>query len=322
MKLSASGSETVTLTGQSIDKLIRAGDGDAALLYLYILKTKGESTDAEASKALNKSKGWIASATAMLSRIGLVEVEKDSAPAGNFETTVNRSLQEPHEYTEDEVKAEIAAGSDFTIVIEETQRRLGKILSPDDLLRLYGIYDNLGLPPEVILQLITHCINECHTRGDGRTPSVKYIEQAAYTWEREGVFSIEKAEEYLKTLEARKSNRGMIRRSLNITDREFSETEKRYVDSWIDMGFEYEAIAIAYDKTVINTGGLKWPYIDKILKNWHAKDIHTSEQIQENDNRAGTAATTASSATAAKHGNPNSEEMERMTKILNKIKEE
>jgi len=329
MKLSASGSETVTLTGQTIDKLIRAGDGDAALLYLYILKTKGESTDSEASKALNKSKGWIASATAMLSRIGLVEVEKDSAPAGNagsVGSAENRPLQEQHEYTEDEVKAEIAAGSDFTIVIEETQRRLGKILSPDDLLRLYGIYDNLGLPPEVILQLITHCINECHTRGDGRTPSVKYIEQAAYTWEREGVFSIEKAEEYLKALEARKSSRGMIRRSLNITDREFSETEKRYVDSWIDMGFEYDTIAIAYDKTVINTGGLKWPYLDKILKNWHAKDIHTVEQIQENDGRTGT--TTAASSTSIanntgqKHGNPNSEEMERMTKILNKIKEE
>ena len=313
MKLSVSGSETVTLTGQSIDKLIRAGDGDAALLYLYILKTKGESTDAEAAKALGKNKGWIASATAMLSRIGLIEVETEGSGS-------NKPQSELHDYTEDEVKDAIASGSDFTIVIEETQRRLGKILSPDDLLRLFGIYDNLKLPPEVILQLITHCINECHTRGDARTPSIRYIEQAAYTWEREGVFTIEKAEEYLKSLEQRKSNRGIIRRALQISDREFSETEKRYVDNWIDLGFEPDAIAVAYDKTVINTGGLKWPYMDAIIKKWHAKDIHTAQQIQEKEGKGSPSG--AAQNSGQKHGNPNSEEMERMTRILNKIKEE
>jgi len=316
MKLSLSGSETITLTGQTIEKLIRAGDGDAALLYLYILKTKGESTEAEAAKALNKSKGWIASATAMLSRIGLVEIEK--------ETAAESTPIETQEYTQDEVKEAIASGSDFTIVIEETQRRLGKILSPDDLLRLFGIYDNLKLPPEVILQLITHCINECHTRGDGRVPSIRYIEQAAYTWEREGVFTIEKAEEYLKALEQRKSNRGMIKRVLQIKDRELSETEKRYVDSWIDMGFEFDAIAIAYDKTVVNTGGLKWPYLDAILKKWNTKGIHSVQQIQENEGRpAGQGGQTGQAGQVGqKHGSPNNEEIERMTRILNKIKEE
>jgi len=313
MKLSLSGSETITLTGQTIDKLIRAGDGDAALLYLYILKTKGESTDAEAAKALNKSKGWIASATAMLSRIGLVEIETEAEK--------EKIQNDTHEYTQDEVKEAIALGSDFTVVIEETQRRLGKILSPDDLLRLFGIYDNLKLPPEVILQLITHCINECHTRGDGRVPSIRYIEQAAYTWEREGVFTIEKAEEYLKALEQRKSNRGMIRRVLQIKDREFSETEKRYVDSWIDMGFEFDAIAVAYDKTVINTGGLKWPYLDAILKKWHSKGIHTVQEVQENEGRPGGPGGQGGQA-GQKHGNPNNEDVERTTRLLKKIKDE
>jgi len=321
MKLSLSGSETITLTGQTIDKLIRAGDGDAALLYLYILRTNGESTDAEASKALNKTKGWIASATAVLSRIGLLEIEKDTAPDSSAGTTDNILQNGSLDYTEDEIKEAIAKGSDFTIVIEETQRRLGKILSPDDLLRLYGIYDNLKLPPEVILQLITHCINECHTRGDGRTPSVRYIEQAAYTWEREGVFTIERAEEYLKSLEERKSDRGMIRRVLQITDREFSETEKRYVDGWIDMGFGSEAIAVAYDKTVINTGGLRWPYIDKILKNWHAKGLHTAQELQGEEGK-GNSAGQSGLYGGQKHGNPNNEEMERATRLLNKIKEE
>jgi len=323
MKLSLSGSEAVTLTGQTIDKLIRSGDGDAALLYLYILRTNGQSTDEQAAKALDKSKGWIASATAMLSRIGLVQVETDAVSGKNTQVTGERLLPEQRDYTEDDVRAEIASGSDFSIVIDETQRRLGKILSPDDLLRLFGIYDNLRLPPEVILQLITHCINECHTRGDGRTPSIRYIEKAAYTWEREGVLTIERAEEYLKSLEIRKSNRGKIKRVLQIKDREFSETEKRYIDSWIDMGIEPDAIAIAYDKTIIKTGTLTWPYIDTIIKSWSSKGITTAQQVHEKDgNQAKSKTGAAGYNQMQKHGNPNSEEMERMTRILNKIKEE
>jgi len=320
MKVSLPGSETVTLTGQAIDKLIRTGDGDAALLYLYILKTHGDSTATQAAKALDKSKGWVASALAVLSRIGLVEVEQETE-TGSKASDRDTSVYEPHAYTEDEVKEALTSGSDFTIVVEETQRRLGKILSPDDLLRLFGIYDNLRLPPEVILQLITHCINECHISGDGRTPSIRYIEKAAYTWEREGVLTMERAEEYLKALEQRKSHRGKVKNALQIRNRELSETEKRYVDSWIEMNFEPEAIALAYDKTIVKTGMLTWPYMDTILKNWNTKGLHTAEQVLDKDggkNKAGA----PDRHSGHKHGNPNSKEMERMTRILNKIKEE
>jgi DnaD/phage-associated family protein len=316
MKITLPGSETVTLTGQTIDKLIRAGDGDAALLYLYILKTHGRSTSSQAAVALDKGKGWIASAMAMLSRLGLVELD-------DSEEVSEKNINEPRKYTEDEVKNEIIKGSNFAVVVDETQRRLGKILSPDELLRLFGIYDNLRLPPEVILQLITHCINESQITGDGRAPSVRYIEKAAYTWEREGVFTLERAEEYLKALESKKSIRGKIRTALQIQDRQFSATEKSYVDGWIAMGIEPEAIAIAYDRTVTKTGKLTWAYMDSIIKNWHSKGLHTAQQVLEKDGSfKKSAARTGANLSGQKRGEPNQKEMERMTRILNKVKEE
>jgi len=333
MRITLPGSETVTLTGQTIDKLIRAGDGDAALLYLYILKTHGQKTSSEAAIALDKGKGWVASAMAVLSQLGLVHLDDNTSADPGVHTadySANVSgdaskppLAEPRQFTENEVTQVLLSGSDFSIVIDETQRRLGKILSPEDTIRLYGIYENLRLPPEVILQLITHCINESRVTGDGRAPSVRYIEKAAFTWEREGIFTLDKAEEYLKSLEERKSVRGKMKKALRIRDREFSATEKRYVDDWIDMGFEPEAIAIAYDKTVVKTGNLAWPYIDKIIKNWHGKGLHTEQQVKDNDapqrqsNKAG-----YTGSAAQKHGEPNREEMERVQRLLNKIKDE
>jgi len=350
IKITLPGSETVTLTGQTIDKLIRVGDGDAALLYLYILKMHGQITESEAAIALDKSKGWVNSAMAMLSRIGLVNLdESDAGGAGDSGATgatgatgaagatgatgartsdvpMPPPIREQRKYTESEVKDELMAGSDFSIVVDETQRRLGKILSPDELLRLLGIYNDLRMPPEVILLLITHCIKESRITGDGRAPTIRYIEKAAFTWEREGIFSLERAEEYLKNLEERKSIRGEMKFALQIKGRELSATEKKYVDDWITMGFETEAIAIAYDKTVLKTGKLTWAYMDTIVKNWHNKGLHTAEQVREKDGGQKRVATSAVSANARqgaqKHGDPSRDEMERMQRILNKVKED
>jgi len=335
MKITLPGSETVTLTGQTIDKLIRSGNGDAALLYLYILKTHGHKTSSEAAIALDKSKGWVASAMAVLSRLGLVQLDdidvgiiNDDAGNVNFNTKPGPPLTEPRKPTEQEVNNELMSGSDFAVVVDETQRRLGKILSPDDLLRLFGIYDQLRLPAEVILQLITHCIKECSITGDGSAPSVRYIEKAAFTWEREGIYSLERAEEYLKDLETRKSVRGEMKKALHIRNRELSATEKRYVDSWIDMGFDPHAIAIAYDKTITNTQSLAWPYIDKIVNTWHNKDLHTLDEVMESEGEKKRKKTGASgrpglqSYDAQKYGEPNQEEMDRMQRLLNKTKEE
>ena len=325
------GSETVTLTGQTIDKLIRAGDGDAALLYLYILKTHGQKTSTEAAIALDKSKGWIASAMAVLSQLGLVHldggkgVETAAHTAGEgvdeADDISRRPLAEPRQYTESEITQVLLSGSDFTIVIDEAQRKLGKILTADEMKILYGIYDNLRLPPEVILLLITHCISESRYKG-GRAPSVRYIEKAAYTWEREDIFTLDKAELYLKALEERKSIRGEIKKILQIRDREFSETEKRYVDDWIKMGFEPDAIAIAYDKTIIKAGNLAWRYIDKIIKNWNEKGLHTAKQVNDNESPQRKNIPGNTGMTAQKHGEPNREELERAQRLLNKIKEE
>ena len=51
----------------------------------------------------------------------------------------------------------------------------------------------------------------------------------------------------------------------------------------VDLGFETDAILMAYDRTVTQTGGLKWPYMNKIIHNWHDKGLHTPEEIQAGD---------------------------------------
>ena len=69
-----------------------------------------------------------------------------------------------------------------------------------------------------------------------------------------------------------------------------SSTEKKYIESWVSLGFGAEALAIAYDRTVTNTGSLKWNYMDKILHSWHEKGLHSPREILEKDGKRRAAA--------------------------------
>ena len=311
------GPDTITLSIQTVDKLIRAGRGDAALLYLFILKTRGRSTSAEAAKALGKSGGEIVTAMADLSRLGLITCDNDTAPLPD------EDAKEPHRYSPDEIRREMEAGSDFPSLIEETQRSLGKILSSEELERLMGIYDGLNLPVEVILLLVTHCISESRGRGSGRMPSMRNIEKTAYTWEREGLFTLDRAEEYLKNLDICKSAHSEMKAALQIKGRELSASEKRYVDSWIAMGFQRGAVEIAYDRTLLQTGKLAWGYMDSIFNSWHGKGLHTPREILEKDQIKGKPDTLRpKESSGEKFGLPNPDEYERLQRLLKKIKEE
>ena len=53
------------------------------------------------------------------------------------------------------------------------------------------------------------------------------------------------------------------------------------------MGFDEHTIGLAYERSCLNTGGLSWPYIHKILQRWHEQGLHTLEQIRSGDSKPG-----------------------------------
>ena len=39
-------------------------------------------------------------------------------------------------------------------------------------------------------------------------------------------------------------------------------------------------LQLAYDQCVDNTGKVSFPYINKILENWHKNGVHSKEQLE------------------------------------------
>ena len=264
----------LSLTAQAADRLLSAADGDAALLYLYLLRQSGAYVPAAAAKALKWGPERTAAAYDHLVRLGLADgaAPPPSAPAV-------RESDEPPEYSGADIARELENGaSPFRALADEVQRRLGKILSTADLKMLYTLYDYLALPAEVILLLVNWCVEEMERKyGPGRRPRMSQIRREGFVWHRLGVDTVEAAEEHLKKRES------ALLPLLGITGRAAVEGERKYLAAWLDMGFGDDAIRLAYERTVLKKQSMSWPYMNSILRSWHHKGLHTVEEIQAGD---------------------------------------
>lgn len=268
--------ESVTLTAQAVRRLLERGDGDAALLYLALLRHHGGTPPRSLAGELRWDRERIEKAEAALRELGLVTPQlPEPEPA-----------DEPPAYQRSEVAEKLEQSGEFRRLTEEVERRLGKRLTTPDLSALLGLYDYLGLPADVIYLLVCHCAEKLARRfGPGRRPTLRQIEREGYAWARQGIDSQSAAAAYLRKYADSQQALPRYMRALQLGDRPPAASEEKYLLQWQEWGFPPEAVALAYDKTVFKCHELKWPYCNGILKRWHEAGLHTPEEIERRDSR-------------------------------------
>ncbi len=296
----------LSVAPESVDALLSLGDGDCALLYLYLLRRGGETTDA-AARELRRSPEDIARAAEKLRAAGLLGEEERSLPPA----------EELPEYEAAEIVGRSMEDGAFKALLAEAQARLGHTLSRADLQTLFGIYDRLGLPCEVIMLLINRCAEVARRRyGEGRLPTMHAVEKEAYVWCNREIMTLERAEEYLAELEKREEDMARLQQLLQLDDRAPTPTVRGYMESWLSMGFPWETLALAYDRTMTGTGKLAWKYMDTILRSWREKGLRTPAEIEKGDRRGAPSRRSgkAASTPAAWEG----DDLDRLERMLDK----
>jgi DNA replication protein DnaD len=94
---------------------------------------------------------------------------------------------------------------------------------------------------------------------------------------------MEEAAAYTQQQNLRFSRVGRIMEILQIRGRNLTAPEKRYIKQWLEMDFDEETIGLAYERSCINTGGLAWPYMHKILTRWQAAGLLRAEDVRNKD---------------------------------------
>ncbi len=307
--------QVLAITAQAADRLLKLDSGDAALLYLHLLRHGGAA-------GLQWPQSRLQPALEQLNTQGLAPAQLPAPP----EAPIPESP--PPEYsTEDIAQALAEQTSTFPALVGEVERRLGKRLSAADLKSLYTLYDHLALPAEVILMLTGWCIEETARKyGPGRKPFLSQIRKEGFVWARRGIDTMERAEEHITKLTHLRGREGEVLRLLDIPSRPLVQREKDYIAAWDDLGFDDEAIRMAYERTVLKKQSMDWSYMNGILRRWHEKGLHTAAAVRAGDRdprpiRAGAGPRQAPPPSANQEQRAR-EDMERVRRLMEQMKQE
>ena len=266
--------ESLKLSQSDVRKLLSAASPDGALLYIY-LKSGNRVETAENDLHLNASR--LSCAAATLRQLGLFVEDRVSHIAPG----------ERPSYSEHDVLEAMDSDGSFRGLYGEVQRLLGRSLNTEELKILLGFVRYLGLPADVISVLVCYCKDRARQRGSLRNPSLRTIEKEAYAWAERGIDTVEEAAAFIQAQNVRNSRLYRLMNILQIRGRSLTAAEERYAQSWLDMGMDEEMISMAYERTCLNTGGLNWAYMNKILQRWHEQGFHTAEDVRSGDQKGG-----------------------------------
>lgn len=175
-------------------------------------------------------------------------------------------------YTGKEIAALMESDATLSLLVEECQNIAGKMFGVHEITRLLGMADYLRFDHDSILLLFAYAskIGKC---------SVAYVEKMAASLVNEGITSYEAVEAYLSAKEKQHTLEGFVRKLAGIEQRAFSAREKKFLTSWSELAFSESILSLAYETTVDNTGGFSFPYMNKVLMNWHEAGYTTAEEV-------------------------------------------
>jgi len=248
-------------------------------VYLYLLALSGQDVDFKViadklslleSDVLNAYKYW----------------EEKGAFSSDIKPTYTK--EEPVEvkksdYKDGYVSQAVIESPSLKDMMQVAEDLLEKPLTAPEMDTLFWFYDGLGLSPEAVLMLLEYCVSK------GK-PRISYAEKVALSWCDKGLVTPEAISLYLRDSERKTEDINFILRKIGIQGRNLTAPEEEYFNKWLSsFKMSREMIVFAYEKTILATGKLSLPYMDKILTSWFENGIFTVPEAQkESENKKDT----------------------------------
>ena len=245
-----------------LDKLIAAGDGDAALLYLYILRHGGTVDGKAAARALHLSAERYERAAFTINQLTApVQPPKEDKPS------------DAPQYTADELCRARLDDRTFAGVCETAEGILGRTLTEGQLRCLLTAYDHLGLSAGAIIELLSYL------KGEKGTVRLADIRREAYQWADMGIVSVQDAQQYVTRRASEKPLSEAVYKALGADPAQPAPKEQRVCRFALAHGFPPEAVELAVQRTDRKQGHKSLDYTLGILRRWDENGVHTVSEI-------------------------------------------
>ena len=278
--------DVLCLPGAVLQKLDTASDADLRVLLCLASDEalRGDFDAAKLSSRLDLSEKEIEMSVAFWRGAGLIKASrgaKKQAPQQDTEHTPKPRLltgDSLPSYTGKELEALMKERADLARLLNECQKLLGKVFNCSESNKMIALVDYLHLPEDYILLLCSYCVS----RDKG---SVAYVCATAQGLWNDDIVSSEGLEEYIDREEKRHTFENFLRTLFGLGQRKLTAKEKRFFDSWMQLGLPEEIISGAYERSVDSTGELSLPHLNKILVSYKEAGVKTLEDAAKQDER-------------------------------------
>lgn len=188
----------------------------------------------------------------------------------NDKTSYNRT------YSSAEIK-KVSTQTDFEWIITIIEKYMERTLTPSDVETAVFIYDSLHFSSDLMFYLYEYCIS----RGK---KSAKYIQTVAINWDKEGIDTVDKADQFSARFEV---NYIDVMKTFGLNGIP-APAQKEYIDKWLSSGFEPEIIKEACSRTLIAINEPSFKYANGILDNWKKLNVKTLADISKADSERAT----------------------------------
>lgn len=274
-----------------VDKHLKLAGAAQLKALLWLLRHAGEpADDAQIAKAIGQQKAdtvdalhyWVECGI-LLAENAVVEAPpvppaQQTGQAAGQDTAGQLPPQAPAlpdlpavRPSPEQVAARCEESKDIRYMLNEAQVKMGRTIGYDGQCTLLMLHDQYGLPIEVILMMIEYCV------GAGNF-SFSYIAKIGKDWGEREIFDIAKADAVITALKsANKAWRKFAAQAhLNTSP---TSAQLKYIGIWADeFGFDSDLIYLAYEEMTNHCRSLSFPYMHKVLGNWHAAGIKTAGQ--------------------------------------------
>lgn len=273
-----------------IDYMPKGSSGDIKV-YFYLLALMNSSDNEsisleEVAKKLDMLHSEVVSALTYWHKQGVVCFETVQNDAYTLEFLTNPPAHKPSlplaktiisqtrpEYQTAELHLYMQENAEIKRLFLIAEQYLGRLLTVTDQKILFGLYDWLHLPLDVIEYLVEYCASHHHT-------AIRYIEKVAISWVDEGITTIEKAREKV-TIDKKYFT---ILAALGASKEKITNVEKACMDGWLSKyQFSLEIILEACKRTVLQTSKPSLNYTESILSSWYKQNVHSLDDIMALD---------------------------------------
>ena len=285
-----------------VDKGLKLAGESQLKVLLFLLRHSGDTlSEQQVAEALSLHSDDVADAMEYWVQQGLLVISNDTvtmpeASASAPEKENSQCNPEKEKAAEDKprpvsratkpepgyVAKRLKADKNLVFLMDEAQRILAKPFSNSDTATLVMLHDTDGLPVEVILMLLEHCVQI------GKS-NMRYIEKTGIQWGSDGIVTIGLAEEkikrYSETTIAWSKVCAVFGLHLSGTP---TKKQLEYADRWVNIwSFSEEMLRLAYERCVDAKGDMNLSYINGILKRWYEQSLKKPEDVFSADSASG-----------------------------------